>query len=983
MSRLHRYLLIAAALLILQPTLAAVRASDKDSDSASDKVADATTTHQHWAYEPPQRRGLPKVVRAEWPNNAIDHWTLARMDAAGLSPALPASKEVLLRRVTLSLTGLPPTPAEREAFLADTSPDAYERVVDRLLASPRYGERMATPWLDLARYADTHGYHSDSERDMWRWRDWVIDALNSNMPYDQFTKWQLAGDLLPGATLEQRLATGLHRNHMLMDEEGSIPEEFLAEYIADRVAVTGTIWLAQTLACARCHDHKHDPISQQEYYELAAFFSQVPENGLGGRRGNSPPMMTAPTRVQQQAIDQISNEIRTSQARLKLIASQSREAQKTWEKTAIAATLAAPREPDGLVLYLPLDETEGNVARSAIAELPSAKITGQPTWIEGRVGSAALLDGRTYFDVDDVVKIDPLKGFSIVASIFPTTSDRLTIASRVDLAEHARGWRLLLDDGHLAFQATHREGSDELIVRSKEPLPLRRWHQVALTTSSSAEGVVVALFLEGNLLESETTVRSLRGHIDVDKPLAIAHRAKDEAFRGLLDDVRIYNRTLQPAELQSLSGARPIERLLTKPAADRTPDDEQLLENYFLEHELAEYRTQLARLRQLTSQRDQIERSAPSVMVMSHLSNRRPTFVHSGGQYDKLAREVKPAFPAFSAGNSRLSAPLKTALSQDYTRLDLANWLVDPANPLTARVAVNRGWQLFFGTGLVKTVDDFGLHGESPSHPELLDELALDFIASGWDVKALHRRIVTSSTYRQSSAASVASLQIDPANRLLSHFPRIRLPAEAIRDQALAAADLLQAEQGGVGVKPYLPADLWRELAYDPLQYSAQQYAESSGSDLYRRSVYLFIKRSAAYPPLLLFDATSRETCTALRDVTRTPLQALVLMNDTAFVEAARELAAASYYAASTSESRIDAMFVRTLSRRPTIAERSILLKLFAEQMNHFSANLASAEALLEVGSKPVDRRISVAEMASWTVVASAILNLDETQRPR
>lgn len=938
---------------------------------------------KHWAYETPRRTPLPKLVSDKRLYDPLDIWIEAAIERAGLTAAREASREVLLRRVTLHLTGLPPTLEERERFLADSSPDAYERLVDRLLASPHYGQRMATPWLDLARYADTHGYHSDTERDMWRWRDWVIDALNSNLSYDEFTRWQLAGDLLPNATLEQKLATGLHRNHMLMDEDGSIPEEFLAEYIADRVAVTGTIWLGQTLACARCHDHKHDPISQRDYYEMAAFFSQIPENGLGGRSGNAPPLLTAPTRSQQLRLDQLAQQIEGLKQTLRAIEKNSAEAFSRWEASAAERTLAAPREPEGLVLHLPLDETEGKIARGAEDSLPTAKINGDPSWIEGKRAGAILLDGKTFLTLPSSLKIDPLAGATVVAWIFPTTKDRMTIASSVDPDEHARGWQFGIEEGRLFVSLTHKQAVDELVVRANESLPLRRWQQVAMVTSGGTKSTQVMLYVDGQPVASTILSRTLSGHIAVDKPIAIAHRDEDEAFRGLLDEVRIYDRSLTADAVAQLAGDQPVARLLKIARQDRTAEQQQMLRDYFLEHEVAEYRAAVQQLQKFAAERDQLLRSAPVAMVMQQASQQRKSFLLSGGSYEKPTAEVQPQIPAILRGKTIDLAPGTSLVEKPLTRLDLANWITTPSNPLTARVAVNRAWQMFFGTGIVKSVDDFGTYGDRPSHPELLDMLALDFVASGWDLKQLHRRIVTSSTFRRASDADVGARELDPMNRLLSYFPRTRLPAEMIRDQALAASSLMSHEQGGVGMKPYLPADLWKELAYDPQQYTAQQYAQSKGAELYKRSVYLFIKRSATYPFLLMFDVTSRETCTAARDVTRTPLQALVLLNDVAFVESARELATVAIRSSKSNSERITAMFRRTLSREASPHEIALLLSLLASQQARFSADASAAQSLIALGDRPADPTIAAAELASWTMIASTILNLDEVQRPR
>jgi hypothetical protein len=661
---------------------------------------------EHWAFVTPSRPALPQVANKNWPRNAIDHFILARLEKEGLKPSPEADRVRLIRRVTLDLTGLPPTPAEVDAFLADTSPNAYEKVVDRLLASPHFGERLAVDWLDAARYADTHGYHIDAGRDMTRWRDWVIDAFNKNLPFDRFTVEQIAGDLLPGATLEQKVASGFNRNHMINFEGGAIPEEYLNAYIVDRVNTTSTVWLGLTVACAQCHDHKYDPISQKEFYQLYAFFNNVPERGLDGSKGNAAPTIKMPTP------------------------------------------------------------------------------------------------------------------------------------------------------------------------------------------------------------EQERRLREL-----------------DEAIRQAGGD-----------------------------------------------------KAQLAKLRQ---QRAEVEKQTPTTMVMQELPRPRDTFMLVRGEYDKKGAKV-------SAGTPAALPPLPKGAPAN--RLGLARWLVDPGHPLTARVAVNRYWQMFFGTGLVKTAEDFGSQGEPASHPELLDWLAVEFMSptsaplgSGsqtrWDIKALLRLIVTSATYRQSSVVTPQLLARDAENRLLARGPRLRLQAEFIRDQALAVSGLLNREVGGASVFPYQPAGLWQELAsrQDSKNWSAQFFVQSHGKDLYRRTMYTFWKRTSPPPTLVTFDAPDRETCTVRRSRTNTPLQALVLMNDPTYVEASRKLAERMMKQAEEPDERITLAFRLATARRPTAKEIGVLRRVFNRQLDVYRKDRKAALKLLGVGEAPRDERLPPAELAAWTVVVSVILNLDET----
>jgi hypothetical protein len=662
----------------------------------------------HWAFITPLRPALPRVEDRAWPLNAIDFFILARLERERLRPSPETDRTTLIRRVTLDLTGLPPTPAEVDAFLSDRSPDAYEKVVDRLLASPRYGERMAVDWLDAARFADTHGYHIDSGRDMSRWREWVINAFNRNLSFDRFTIEQLAGDLLPSATLEQKIASGFNRNHMINFEGGAIPQEYHNAYIVDRVNTTSTVWLGLTVGCAQCHDHKFDPITHKEFYQLYAFFHNVPENGLDGSKGNAAPFIKAPTRQQQRHLKRLAEVIKHVEQRLN-------------------------------------------------GKLPAA------------------------------------------------------------------------DAGRL--------------------------------------------------------------------------------------------------------------------------------------------RGELARLQK---ERAELEKQVPTTMVMVEMDRPRDTFLLIRGQYDKRGEKVTADVPASLP-------PLPSGAKGD--RLTLARWLVSAKHPLTARVAVNRYWQRYFGTGIVKTAGDFGVQGERPSHRELLDWLATEFRASGWNVKHLQRLMVTSATYRQSSAVTGELFARDPQNRFLARMSRLRLHAELIRDQALAASGLLHGTIGGKSVSPYQPAGLWEELAsrLDGANWTAQTYKQSKGKDLYRRTMYTFWKRTSPPPTLVTFDAPDRETCTVRRSRTNTPLQALILMNDPTYVEASRKLAERLMTEAGTPAERITLAFRLVTARTPRPAEVVVLQKIFDSQLDVYRKDASAAQKLLRVGESGRNEKLNAADLAAWTTVASVILNLDET----
>ncbi len=665
----------------------------------------------HWSFIPPTRPDLPPVADAGWPRNAIDRFILARLEAAGLQPAPEADRAALVRRLALDLTGLPPSLAEVDAFLADPAPDAYDKLADRLLASPRYGEHMARQWLDAARYADTHGYFTDHERFMWRWRDWVIAAFNRNLSFDRFTIDQLAGDLLPDATTDERIATGFHRNHMMNEETGIIDEEYRVEYVLDRVRTTASVWLGLTLGCAQCHDHKYDPMSQRDFYRFFAFFNNVPESGLSGGKRNAPPLLSLPSPQQTQRLAELDEDIR-------------------------------------------------------------------------RVETS--------------------------------------------LADRVPG------DG---------EAADDKKAAAKELADLR-------------------------------------------------------------------------AEQKKL--------------------------------------------------RDEI----PSVMVLEELPVPRAASILVRGQYDHPGERVEPGVP-----HALPSLPDGTPPN----RLGLARWLTDPSNPLTARVAVNRLWQQVFGRGIVATPEDFGVRGEPPSHPELLDWLATEFVQSGWDVKHMLRLIVTSATYRQSPRVTPQALAVDPQNRLLARSPRYRLDAEAMRDSALAVSGLLTEAIGGPSVKPYQPADLWKDVTYD--KKNTQFYVQDHGANLYRRSMYTYWKRQVPPPSMLTLDAPTRELCTVRRQRTNTPLQALVLLNDPQFVEAARALAQRALRASGrdAASDSVAYAFRLATARRPSARETAELLAVYQAARDHYRGDSGRALELVGVGESPRDAAIDAAEHAAMTAVCEVVLNLDET----
>jgi mono/diheme cytochrome c family protein len=913
----------------------------------------------HWSLLPPRRPPLPVIKNTRWPRNPIDYFILARLEKEGLAPSPEADRVTLIRRVTFDLTGLPPTPEEVDAFLADSSPDAYEKVVDRLLASPRFGERMAVPWLNGARYADTNGYQSDGERTMWRWRDWVIDAFNRNMPFDQFTIEQIAGDMLPGATLEQKIASGFNRNHRGNAEGGIIPEEYAAEYVVDRVDTTATVWLGLTLGCARCHDHKFDPVTQKEFYRLFAYFNNVPERGKAIKYGNSPPMLKSPTREQQEQLRRLETELATAESDFEKMAPQTAAAQARWEKS------LAPEARDwtvsrGLVGHYDLDgNTKNGCGRSG------GKFEGGPAFVAGRLGQAANLDGRRYLNAGDVGHFGYYDRFSLAAWVRTADGQGGTILSRMKDVPQGAGYSVRLEGGRLHVALVVRWLDDAIRVHTESSLPPREWHHVAVSYDGSRVASGVRVYVDGMPQKLVVDLDDLNQDFKSTEPLRIgAGYGPAGRFHGAIDDVRVHDRRLSDEEAAVLSVAESVGVLAALPAEKRTLQQATKLRLCFLEERgPVEVRRTYDRVQRLRQRREELIESFPTTMVMEEMPVPRDTFVLVRGEYDKHGEKVTPGVPA--------SLPPLPAGAPN-NRLGLARWLVDPSNPLTARVTVNRDWQHYFGIGLVKTVEDFGSQGEWPTHPDLLDWLATEFVRTGWDIKAMQRLLVTSATYRQSSRVTREMLQKDPENRLLAHGPRFRLPAEMVRDQALFASGLLVEKLGGPSVKTYQPASLWKEL-------SGTDYVPDHGANLYRRSLYTFWKRTVAPPAMLAFDAAGRETCIVRETRTNTPLQALTLMNETTFVEAARLLAQRVLHEGqATPEGRVARMFRLVVSRPPRPAELRVLLAGLAEHRTHYEQDRGAALKLLSTGEAKRDERLDVGELAAYTAVANLILNLDE-----
>ena len=913
-------------------------------------IEQGASWESHWALRPVERPPLPRVKNSEWVRNPIDAFILERLEREGLNPSPEADRTTLLRRATLDLTGLPPTPAEVDAFLADTRPDAYERVVDRLLASPRFGERMAVPWLDAARYADTNGYQSDGERFMWRWRDWVIDAYNANMPFDRFTVEQIAGDLLPNPTPEQIIATGFNRNHRGNAEGGIIPEEYAVEYVVDRVDTTATVWLGLTIGCARCHDHKFDPITQKEYYQVFAFFNNIPERGRAIKYGNSPPLISSPTRDQQTILRELEVRLREAEADFEATKPRLAEAQAAWEPTVAASegedwsfqrALGARLSFDG-------DKEKDNA----------------PARVPGRVGRAAAFDGSAFVNAGDVGKFGFYDKFTIAAWVRLDEGQGGPIVSRMSPADKSDGYAVVVEGGKVQVHLTKRWLDDALRVETMQPLPTSGWHHVAVSYDGSRVASGVKIYVDGRSEPLRVLLDELNQTFANPAPFLVGAGGASR-FRGAIDEVGIYQDVLTPEEVEVLAVVESPGAIAAMAREVRTPAQSLKLSTYYLNQRAdPTIRGTWERLAALRTARDRLIESFPTTMVMREQAEPRPTFVLTRGEYDKpgerVERGVPSCFPPLPAG-----APVN--------RLGFARWLADPSHPLTARVAVNRDWQRIFGAGLVRTPEDFGTQGAPPSHPELLDWLAAEFMSSGWDVKSLQRLIVTSATYRQSSKAGPDLLKKDPENRLLARGARVRLSAEMIRDGALAMGGLLVEQLGGPSVKPYQPSGLWKEL-------SDSDYQQDHGPSLYRRSLYTFWKRTVPPPTMATFDASGREACSVRQVRTDTPLQALTMLNDVTFVEAARAMASrAIREGGENDEQRLGYAFRIATARTPRPEDLDILREALKAHRAHFQPRRDDALALLAVGESPRDEAIDPVEHAAFTAVGNLILSLDET----
>jgi hypothetical protein len=937
-SHLHRRITAADPDERMPPAASGKTLSPDEVRRIRDWIAEGAAWREHWAYRAPSRPEPPAVKDGGWARNEIDRFILARLEREGLSPAPEADRYTLIRRATLDLIGLPPTPEEADAFARDEAPDAYEKVVDRLLASPHHGEHMARFWLDAARYGDTHGLHLDNLRVMWPYRDWVIRAFNSNMPYDRFVVEQLAGDLLPDATLDQQVASGFNRCHVTTAEGGVIEEEVYVRNVVDRVDTTATVFLGTTAGCAVCHDHKYDPLTSKEYYQLFAIFNSLDESPLDGNAAVYPPSVKVPSREESEAIEKL-------RAGIAAVDREIREKAAGWpyEEPALEG-----RQPPAPVEEAFIDD-----------DPPAASSPGDLDWV-----AEPVLSGRRSLK---------LAAKGLRQHVFEGAKDPIVVGAgdvlfahvRLDPEDPPEEVMLQWNDGsweHRAFWGRDRidwgaAGSPSR--RLMGPLPeAGKWAR--LEVDAAHVGLAPGARIGGwAFTQFGGTVHWDRAGVVTRDPGRLAF----DSYASWLEALREAKAASVPKGILDLAKLAP-EKL--------DADGERKLRAHFIEHAFAGARAAFAPLHEkvagLRSDLRKAEDGLPTTLVSKERAEQREAFILKRGQYDQRGEKVGRGTPSFLPPMSGDLPP---------NRLGFARWLVDPSHPLTARVAANRFWQQFLGVGIVKTAEDFGSQGEPPFHPELLDWLATELAGSGWDVRALVKKMVLSAAYRQSSRATPEKLSRDPENRLLSRGPRYRLDAEAIRDQALAASGLLVRTMGGPSVKPPQPAGLWEAVGYT--SSNTAKFTPDAGEKVHRRSLYTFWKRTSPPPQMTNFDAPSREACRVRRERTNTPLQALQLMNEAQCVEAARALAERAFREAGPSaEERASRMFRLAATRPPEAGDLADLVGLYRAQLAEFRENPEGARALVGIGETKPDPSIDAVELAAWTMVGSLILNLDE-----
>ncbi|MET0463794.1 MAG: DUF1553 domain-containing protein [Chitinophagaceae bacterium] len=912
----------------------------------------------HWAFVAPAKPELPDVQQKGWIKNDIDRFVLARLEKEGIKPSAEADKETLIRRVSFDLTGLPPAITEIDAFLKDNSANAYEKMVDRFLQSSRYGERMAAYWLDVARFADSHGYLDDKHRDASPWRDWVIKAYNQNMPFDQFITWQLAGDLMPNATKEQILATGFNRNQKQNSEAGILPEEFRVEYVVDRTNTLGTALMGLTVACAKCHDHKYDPISQKDYYSLYAFFNSTNELGSSNYSGDKSivpgPTLMLTDKKTDLKIDSIKQLIRSVEAKTPVTSTHS--VQQSLDHKVIASLSFDKVEQ---LRYADKEPKIVPAMRNAIQPALSAQYKNGRS-AKGVAGESLELDEETIvnfppYKVGYFERYDPFS-FSLWLKV-PKKYNDVAVLHHSDPRRYGfQGYDMILKQNRINFRLMHAFPHDAISIETKQALDSNKWYHVAVSYDGSSSAKGVQIYLNGKPVamnvEYDNLKKNIKSYPNIHKiywfsGLSFGARVLERTMKGgQIDQFYLFNQTLDPSEAAYLYANPAASFSVKSKHVDASPLND----------------LQLAR-KELADMYD----STQEVMVMGDLPTPRKSYLLQRGVYDSYGDEVQPSTPA---------SILKYPSDLPKNRLGLAKWFFLKDNPLTSRIAVNHIWEMYFGRGLVKTSDDFGNQGDMPSHPELLDYLSIRYREEGWDTKKIQKYILMSATYRQQSVISKEMQEKDPANMLLARSSRYKMPAEMIRDNALSISGLLSSKIGGPSVYPYQPSGLWEALSDKAWRYV---YKESEGEDLFRRSIYTIVKRSSPPPFMLIFDAPDRNFCTVKRSVSNSPLQALAMMNDPTFIEASKFIAGRLMTeGGSTPGDQLIYGFRLVTGRKPDAKETALLKKMYDEEIAMYKKTPAKAKKILSIGNANTQLKGGAEQTAAYVDVVMALLNTDE-----
>ncbi|WP_235296334.1 DUF1553 domain-containing protein [Portibacter marinus] len=979
---------------MMPPPESNLQLTDREKAIITKWIEEGAEYQEHWSFNPPSKNKIPKTKNETWPTQDIDFFILNKMEEHGINPSHQADKTTLLRRISLDITGLPPTVEEIEKFVKSSDPQVYEKTIDELLSRPEYGERMASIWLDAARYADTHGYQDDGLRNSWPWRTWVIDAFNDNMPYDQFLTEQLAGDLIPNATNAQVLATSFNRNHPQTQEGGVVEEEYRVEYVADRTNTYGKAILGLTMECARCHDHKYDPITQKDYYALSAYFNNNNDSGIVPYNGEAAPTVMLPTPHEKKQLDSLQSHI--SELEEQLVSENYKADLKTWldeagneievEYGKVAQfDFEEALEVEKRKLNLDGEKSSGwaGIGNSgtttayvdSVSSKPDAAIFGdeasKPMIVEGYRGNGLQFLGDCGVRFNRRMDYDRYQPFSVSiwikvlkegekGPIFNNTNGDF---------EGYRGWICKLnEDGTLNFQLNHVWPDNCIDYQTIDKVKVNEWTNIVMTYDGSSRADGLRFYIDGQVpdyfLHEDNLNKSLQhgryGSNWSSFPFILGKEKERSTKNVAMDELMVFNRELSQVEVEKIAGARSMLSI----------SDDKLVEYYLLSGKNERFNEVLAQITEVRKQENLISTDVLEVMVMGEKKEYRPAYILDRGMYDSPLEMVKPATPSkFKAIGA------STDTSAISSRMDLAEWTVSSQNPLTSRVHVNRIWSMLFGKGLVSTQEDFGNQGNLPTHPKLLDHLAIDFMENGWDTKRLIRKILLSSTYQQSSVASEEHLKKDPGNQYYSRFPAHRLSAEMIRDHALASSGLLVDSLGGPSVYPYQPDGIWEALA----TRNATEYHQGSGEDLYRRSLYTIWKRSAPPPSMLNFDAPDRYLCTVNRQKTATPLQSLVLMNDPQYLEASKVLALTVHQKSTGNfDDQLDLLYIALVSREASQKEKEIMEGLYRDELKMYQNDKESARKLLDIGEFEIKVEDSIAEIASLTVVASTLMNYDE-----